>query len=127
MAKRNVSTWIAVASISVLSFVAAACGSSSSSPTSPGSGSGALMTVFIAGDRGAQSYSPNPMTVPVGQQVNWKNNDTTPHTATMDGGFNTGSIPPLSAHDNPVTFSTRGTFTYHCTIHPGMVGSIIVQ
>ena len=85
------------------------------------------MTVFIAGNLGAQSYSPNPMTVPVGQQVNWKNNDTTAHTATLDGVFNTGSIPPLSAHDNPVTFNTKGTFTYHCTIHPGMVGSIIVQ
>jgi plastocyanin len=26
-----------------------------------------------------------------------------------------------------VTFSTAGTIPYHCTIHPGMMGSIVVQ
>jgi plastocyanin len=25
------------------------------------------------------------------------------------------------------TFSTAGTFTYHCTIHPGMVGTVSVH
>ena len=26
-----------------------------------------------------------------------------------------------------VTFATRGTFPYHCSIHPGMIGTIVVQ
>jgi plastocyanin len=126
MAKKTVSAWIAVALISVFAVGAASCGSSSSSPTTPG-GSGSLMTVFIQGNLGAQSYSPSTMTVSAGQQINWKNNDNIVHTATLPGVFDTGNIPALSAHDNPVTFNTKGTFTYHCTIHPGMVGTIVVQ
>jgi plastocyanin len=126
MAKKTVSTWIALAIISLLSFAAASCGSNSSSPTTPGN-SGSLMTVFITGNLGAQSYSPSTMTVSTGQQINWKNNDNTVHTATLPGTFDTGNIPALSAHDNPVTFNTKGTFTYHCTLHPGMIGTIVVQ
>jgi plastocyanin len=26
-----------------------------------------------------------------------------------------------------LTFQTAGTFTYHCQIHPGMVGTIVVH
>ena len=109
-----------------LALLSAGCaGSSSSSPTSPSGGS--LVTIFIAGDRGTQSYSPNPLTVKVGQMVNFKNNDTIIHNATVNGGFSSGDIPPLSAHDDPVMMGNAGTLTYHCTIHPGMVGTIVVQ
>ncbi len=62
-----------------------------------------------------------------GQTVAWHNADSTAHTATQDSGqFNTGTING-GANSDPVTMGTRGTFTYHCTIHPGMVGTIIVQ
>ena len=106
-------------------LVASGCGSTSSptgpstSPAAPASG---LVTIFITGG----VSSPNPLTVKVGQQVNWKNNDSIAHTATS-GSFDTGSIPPLSAHDNPVTMNTVGTISFHCTIHSGENGSIIVQ
>jgi plastocyanin len=33
----------------------------------------------------------------------------------------------MSAQGAPVTMNTAGTFNYHCTIHPDMVGQIIVQ
>jgi plastocyanin len=111
----------------VLPMLAAACGSASpTSPTNP-SGPSGIVTIFIAGNRGSQSYSPNPLTVKVGQTVNWKNNDTITHTATLEGSFNTGNIPPMSARDTPVTMNAAGTFTYHCLIHPGMAGTVIVQ
>jgi plastocyanin len=108
---------------------AAGCGQSTNPtnptpPSNPGPGTGALVTVFITNS----VYSPNPMTMKVGQQVNWKNNDTIEHTATFDNGmYESGNIPPLSAHDNPLTMNTAGTFTYHCRIHSGMTGSIVVQ
>jgi plastocyanin len=63
----------------------------------------------------------------VGQVVNWHNLDSIEHTATLSGAFDTGRIAAFSAHDNAVTMSRAGTYTYHCTIHTGMVGTIIVQ
>ena len=104
-----------------LALLAGGCGSSASSTTAPSSSS-ALVTIFITNG----VYSPNPLTVRVGQPINWKNNDSIAHSATSTS-FDTGSIPPLSAHDNPVTMSTAGTFTFHCSLHAGETGSIVVQ
>jgi plastocyanin len=107
----------------------AGCGSSPMSPsgsTSP-QGPGIDFTININGDRGSSSYAPSPLSMRVGQVVNWHNLDSIEHTATLDGMFDSGRIPAGSAHDDAVTMSRAGTFTYHCTIHPGMVGTIIVQ
>jgi plastocyanin len=78
-------------------------------------------------DRAAQSFSPNPTTMRVGQTVAWKNADSIAHDATQDAArFTTGTLN-AGATSNPVTMSTAGTFTYHCAIHPGMIGTITVQ
>ena len=72
------------------------------------------------------AYSPNPTTVAVGTTVIWTNGDNTAHTTTSDGNvWNSGSLNPGSTFS--FMFNTAGTFTYHCTIHPGMVGSVVVQ
>lgn len=82
------------------------------------------MTVFITNG----VFSPNPLTVTAGQQVNFKNNDTIEHSATFDnGGYESGNIPALSAHNNPVMMSTKGTIAYHCRLHSGQTGTIVVQ
>jgi plastocyanin len=72
------------------------------------------------------AFSPNPVTVAVGTIVAWTNNDTTAHDIKADsGGFATPIIQPSgSAY---VTMSTAGNFVYHCSIHPGMVGTIVVN
>ncbi len=101
-----------------------ACGSSSS-PSAPTSS--ADVTINIVGDRGNQSYSPSPTTVRMGQTVAWRNNDSTAHNANQDnGGFATCNLN-AGATSASITMSTAGTFTYHCTLHPGMVGTITVQ
>lgn len=101
------------------------CGGSSSSPSAPTSS--ADLTINIVGDRGNQSYSPSPTTVRMGQSVAWRNNDSTTHNANQDtGAFATGNLN-AGATSSPITMSTAGTFTYHCTLHPGMVGTITVQ
>jgi plastocyanin len=106
-----------------LALAGAACGSSSpSAPTAS-----ADVTISMLGDRGNQSYSPNPTTMRVGQTVAWKNLDSTAHDATQDAGRFTSTTVSAGATSAPLTMSTAGTFTYHCTIHPGMVGSITVQ
>jgi plastocyanin len=109
---------------------ASGCGSTSTpgspSTTSP-QGPGIDFTININGDRGNQSYTPSTLNMRVGQVVNWHNLDSIEHTATADGMFDSGKIAAFSAHDNAVTMTRAGTITYHCTIHPGMVGTIVVQ
>ena len=81
----------------------------------------------MVGDRGSQSYAPNPTTMRVGQSVAWKNNDSTAHDATQDASrFQTGTVN-AGGTSAPLTMSTAGTFAYHCTLHPGMVGTLVVQ
>jgi plastocyanin len=109
------------------------CGSSYSAPSptpSPGpspSNSGAPASIVGgASTRTTNAYSPNPITVNVGGSVTWTNNDTTTHTSTgNDGSWNSGAIAPGASFSR--TFPSAGSFPYHCTIHPGMVGTVTVQ
>ena len=71
-------------------------------------------------------YSPNPVSVKVGQSVNWLNSDSIAHTATDPAVFDTGSIAPTSAADVPVPFNTPGTYNYHCTLHANESATIVV-
>ncbi|MGH9410633.1 MAG: plastocyanin/azurin family copper-binding protein [Vicinamibacterales bacterium] len=62
----------------------------------------------------------------MGSTVTWTNTDSIPHTTTADGGqWNSGVIQPGAQFN--FTFSSAGTFAYHCSIHPNMVGTITVQ
>jgi len=119
--------------LSIFAAVAAsACGSTSSTSSSSSSSpaaptASADVTINIQANNGAQSFSPNPSTARVGQRVAWRNADAITHNATQDAAvFQTGNLSP-GATSAPIMMNTAGTFTYHCTIHPGMVGTITVQ
>jgi plastocyanin len=76
----------------------------------------------------AQSYSPSPVTVVMGvnNTVSWVNNDSAPHTVTAnDGSFDSGNLAPTGTFT--FTFTTPGTYLYHCIYHPWMIGTIIVK
>jgi plastocyanin len=124
-------SWIAFSSIISLVTLTSACGKSSNPTPQPSPlGPGIDATVRIKGNLGGSSYVPSPQQLSVGQTVNWLNEDGIEHTATLEGVFDTGRIAPTSAHSDKgdqVTFRTAGTFTYHCTIHPTMVGTIVVR
>jgi plastocyanin len=76
--------------------------------------------------RTTNAYSPSPLTVAVGTVVTFVNSDVAPHDARADNGrFNTPIIQPGGSAN--VTMSTAGSVVYHCSIHPGMVGTINVQ
>jgi plastocyanin len=106
--------------------ITTACSSNTPSAPAPAS-PGPDVTINITGINGAQSFAPSPTTVNVGQRVIWKNTDTRSHDAVQD--TNAFSTPVLAsgASSDPVMMNTRGTFTYHCTIHPSMVGTLTVQ
>jgi len=114
--------------------LAAGCSSSYNSPSSPSpspspSPAGAGTPVSVV--RGATNltttaYAPSPIAVTAGDTVTWTNTDTTDHTATSDDNtWNSGSIAPGASFSR--TFTSPGTFQYHCTIHPGMVGTVTVR
>ena len=77
-------------------------------------------------------FTPKEMKVKVGTTVTWMNAGTTAHSATaIDKSFNTRNLQP--GETKSVTFSTPGTFVYHCVFHgnpddrSGMIGTVIVE
>ncbi len=81
------------------------------------------VTITIMGVRGGQSFSPNPASVPAGQQVIFKNNDTVMHRVVIDDrSLDTGNIAPGGSSE-PLALGAVSK-AYHCTVHPSMVGSL---
>ena len=73
------------------------------------------------------AFAPNTLTVPVGTRVTWINRDDEPHLVTS-AGHQFAPSPALDTSESyAVTFSKPGTYAYYCSIHPMMVGTIIVQ
>jgi plastocyanin/predicted DNA-binding antitoxin AbrB/MazE fold protein len=72
------------------------------------------------------AFKKDSMTIGVGTTVKWTNNDTADHQVIADGGQ--FSSPTLKQGDTwNYTFNEKGTFNYHCSLHPTMKGSIIVK
>ena len=88
------------------------------------SASAATAAVSISGF----AFSPATLNIGVGDTVTWTNNESTaiPHTVTSDTGteLNSATLNPTNTYSH--TFTTAGTFTYHCSIHPTMHGSVVV-
>ncbi|WP_267222971.1 cupredoxin domain-containing protein [Dyella silvae] len=73
------------------------------------------------------AFSPRTLTVPAGARVVWTNRDDEPHVVTSAGGQFTMSKALDTSDSYAVTFTHAGTYGYFCSIHPMMVGTIIVQ
>ena len=129
-----------VIAVAFVVLSAAACGSNNSNSTGTPSSTttGTTTTTTTTGATAAASivsgasfltttaFSPNPITVKVGDSVTWTNNDSVAHTSTANNSaWNSGLINPGGSFKT--TFSTAGSFVYHCSIHPGMVGTVTVQ
>lgn len=72
------------------------------------------------------AFSPATITVKAGDSVTWTNQDSAGHSATADdNSFDTGVLP--QGQSKSVTFSKAGTYTYHCSVHPNMKATVIVQ
>jgi plastocyanin len=72
------------------------------------------------------AFSPATVTIKAGDTIVFKNFDSVGHTATQNGGgFDTELLG--QGQSKAITFSQKGTFDYHCTPHPYMTGTIIVD
>ena len=85
--------------------------------------SGSATTINIKDN----SFQPSSLEVPVGTKVEWHNQDGVQHSVTSDiqGLFDSGVLNPGKKFD--FTFNTLGSYGYHCSIHPGMQGTITVK
>lgn len=70
------------------------------------------------------AFHPPTLTVKRGAKVTFANSSNTTHTAT-GGSFDTKKISPGTSVT--VKFGQKGTFVYHCKIHPFMKGKIVVE
>ena len=97
------------------------------SPTPIPGGSSSSVAIPVGAEfLGNKAYAPDEVTVAVGTTVTWKNTDSTSHTTTSDTtGWNSGIVSPGGQYS--FAFQTAGTFPYHCAIHPGMIGTVVVR
>lgn len=105
---------------------AACSGSSSTSPSTPSpaasSAAGSGSTVSIVNF----SFQPATITISAGTTVTWTNKDNVGHTVTADdGSFKSDRLGSGTTFSE--AFATAGTFTYHCSIHTSMTGTVIVH
>jgi plastocyanin len=144
--------WLVVSAALVLTFgLLAGCGGSSTSATTSGGtvttlGPGTTLapgTTAAPGTTGGstatsaagnavqvvmtnRSYDPQQVTIKVGDTITWVNQDAPKHDVVADNGefksdlFDKGGTFSF-------TFLKAGTYPYHCSIHPGMVGTVVVH
>ena len=131
----------------LVTVLATACGGSSRTSAAGGGGGGGGGGTPPAASVTMSEYrfSPETVRVAVGNAVGWNNNGTTSHTSTSDttGIWNSNAInppgpPPQTCPYPPCngtpggsfqyTFTTAGTYTYHCAFHDalGMKAVVIV-
>ena len=71
-------------------------------------------------------FGPSAITVKVGTTVTWTNKDDEAHTVFFEYDGSRSPILVNGANVYTKTFATPGTFTYHCTVHPFMTGTVVV-
>lgn len=72
------------------------------------------------------AFNPSTITIKVGESVKWVNEDSVVHTVSSDSGseLDSGDLSPGEEYSH--TFTTPGTYAYHCNIHISMKGTVIV-
>jgi plastocyanin len=78
-----------------------------------------------------EKFSPARIEVVPGTTVTWTNQDNVPHNVTLSPVVMSSSNDWESRLLYPgqsfsYTFTSQGTFQYHCQEHPGMIGAVIV-
>jgi plastocyanin len=71
-------------------------------------------------------FTPNSLSIKAGSTVTWANMDDEPHTVVSDTGlFRSGAMDTNESFS--FKFDKPGTYHFTCSIHPRMVGTIVVQ
>ena len=74
----------------------------------------------------ATTFSPTGITINAGGTVTWINYDSEIHNPTQDdAAWTSGELAPNGQYTR--TYSTPGTYSYHCEIHKEMKGTVTVK
>jgi len=74
------------------------------------------------------AYTPRAMSLGQGDTVTWTNQDSVPHDVTVTRGPSTFHSPMLAKGESwSHVFNTAGSYSYICSVHPDMVGSLSVS
>src|SRR5437762_1968390 len=73
------------------------------------------------------AFNPQTLIVKSGEKITWVNRDDEPHTVvSVQTQFK--KSPALDTDQEfTVTVGAPGTYTYYCSVHPKMTGTIVVQ
>lgn len=72
------------------------------------------------------SFAPETLSIPANSTITWVNKDDVPHViASNDGLFKSKALDTDDKYS--YTFRKAGTYFYYCSIHPKMVGKIVVR
>jgi plastocyanin len=73
------------------------------------------------------AFNPQTLTVKPGEKITWINRDEEPHTVvSVEKQFKKSSALDTD-QEFTITAGTPGTYTYFCSVHPKMTGTIIVK
>jgi plastocyanin len=71
------------------------------------------------------TFEPAQLTIKAGTTVTWKNRDDIPHTVVSAGKFRSKTLDTDDSYS--FTFTAAGDYTYFCSLHPHMKGTIKVE
>jgi plastocyanin len=112
-----------------LCAAAAVIALSTAAPPNIGAGHDAMVEVAASAATVTidhHAFMPAALTITAGTTVTWKNADDTPHT--VRGPNQAFASAALDNGDSfSYTFLTPGAFGYFCSLHPFMVGEIVVK
>jgi plastocyanin len=73
------------------------------------------------------AFNPRTLTVKSGEKITWINRDEEPHTVvSVEKQFKKSSALDTD-QEFTITAGAPGTYTYFCSVHPKMTGTIVVE
>jgi plastocyanin len=73
------------------------------------------------------AFNPPTITVKSGEKITWINRDEEPHTiVSVEKQFKKSSALDTD-QEFTITAGAPGTYTYYCSVHPKMTGTIVVE
>ena len=110
---------------------------SNATAAAPAGPPGAPLTILEGSSiQGNPSYDPAALTVKKGDKITVTNKDTLPHTVTSGTGptdpnsakqFDTSILEAGATADIETTNINPGEYPFYCTVHPYMLGKLVVQ
>jgi plastocyanin len=73
------------------------------------------------------AFSPQTLTVKSGEKITWINRDEEPHTVVSVEKQFKKSTALDTDQEFTITAGVPGTYTYFCSVHPKMTGTIVVE